>query len=68
MTKLEVFIKSRGLKPAHVAKQSGYSRQHLLCVRLGTREPSRPCIKAVRDACRKLSKNPRLRASELFDI
>jgi hypothetical protein len=68
MTKLEKFIKSRGLKPAHLAKEAGYSRQHLLCVRLGKREPSRRCIKAVRDACRRLSANPRLRASELFDI
>lgn len=68
MTKLQKFITSRGIKPAHIAKLSGYSRQHLLRLRAGTMEPTRPCIKAVRDACRKLTQNPRLRASQLFDL
>jgi predicted transcriptional regulator len=68
MTKLETFLKSRGIKPAHVARESGYSRQHLLRLRTGRMEPTRRCIKAVRDACRKLSGTPRLRASQLFDL
>lgn len=68
MTKLEMFIQAHGLKPSHVAKESGYSRQHLLRIRQGKMEPTRKCIKAVRDACRKLSNNPRLRASQLFDV
>jgi predicted transcriptional regulator len=68
MTKLEKFITSRGIRPAHVAKESGYSRQHLLRIRQGKMEPSRRCIKAVRDACRRITANPRLRASQLFDL
>lgn len=68
MTRLENFLKARGIRPAHVAKESGYSRQHLLRIRQGKMEPTRKCIKAVRDACRRLSNEPRLRASQLFDL
>jgi predicted transcriptional regulator len=68
MTKLQKFITSRGIKPAHIAKLSGYSRQHLLRLRQGKMEPTRKCIKAVRDACRQLTQQPRLRASQLFDV
>ena len=68
MTKLEKFLKDRDIKPAHLARESGYSRQHLLRLRNGKMEPTRRCIKAVRDACRRLSANPRLRASQLFDL
>jgi predicted transcriptional regulator len=68
MTKLESFLKERGIKPAHLAKESGYSRQHLLRIRQGKMEPTRRCIKAVRDACRKLSHNRRLSSAALFDV
>jgi len=34
LTKLERYLKSRGIKPAHRARESGYSRQHLLRVRI----------------------------------
>jgi hypothetical protein len=67
MTKLEAFIKSRELKPAHVAVASGYSRQHLLRIRMGRMEPTRKCIKAVVAACRRLAREPVL-ASDLFDL
>jgi hypothetical protein len=35
MTKLEAYLKAKGIKPAHVALHSEYSRQHLLRVRMG---------------------------------
>ncbi|HEX8170613.1 MAG TPA: helix-turn-helix transcriptional regulator [Thermoanaerobaculia bacterium] len=66
-TRLERFLKSRGIKPAHLARESGYSRQHLLRIRLGRMEPTRRCIAAIAAACRKLS-GESVRASELFDL
>ena len=55
-TKLERFIRSYRLKPAHIARESGYSRQHLLRVRLGLMEPTESCMRAVTIACRRLSR------------
>jgi predicted transcriptional regulator len=66
-TRLEKFLKSRGIKPAHLARESGYSRQHLLRIRLGRMEPTRRCIAAIASACRKLS-GEAVRASDLFDL
>jgi predicted transcriptional regulator len=66
-TRLESFLKSRGIKPAHLARESGYSRQHLLRIRMGRMEPTRRCIAAISSACRRLS-GEGVRASELFDL
>lgn len=66
-TKLEVFLKSRGIKPARLACASGYSRQHLFRVRMGRMEPTRRCIAEIVSACRRLSCE-RVRASDLFDL
>ena len=66
-TRLEMFLKSRHLKPAHVARESGYSRQHLLRIRMGRMEPTRRCIAAISAACRRLSGEP-VRAADLFDL
>jgi predicted transcriptional regulator len=66
-TRLESFIKSRGIKPAHLARESGYSRQHLLRIRMGRMEPTRRCIAAIASACRRLS-GESVRASELFEL
>jgi hypothetical protein len=67
MTKLEAFIKAKGIKPAHLALHSEYSRQHLLRVRMGRMEPTRKCIKAIVSACRRLGREP-VTASDLFDL
>ncbi len=66
-TRLEMFLKSRGIKPAHLARESGYSRQHLLRLRNGRMEPTRRCIAAIAAACRRLS-GENVRASDLFDL
>ena len=66
-TRLEAFLRSRGIKPAHLARESGYSRQHLLRIRLGRMDPTRRCIAAIAAACRRLS-GENVRASELFDL
>ena len=67
VTRLEKFLKSRRIKPAHLARESGYSRQHLLRIRLGRMEPTRRCIAAISAACRRLS-GEAVRASDLFDL
>jgi hypothetical protein len=67
MTRLEAYLKAKGIKPAHLALHSEYSRQHLLRVRMGRMEPSRKCIKAIVLACRRLAREP-VTASDLFDL
>lgn len=66
-TKLETFLKTRGIKPADLAVESGYSRQHLLRVRLGKMEPTRRCIVAIVAACRRMARED-VQASDLFDM
>jgi hypothetical protein len=68
ITKLESFLKSRGIKPAHLAKESGYSRQHLLRVRMGKMEPTRKCIEALVVACQRITRDRRINANHLFDL
>lgn len=65
-TKLESFLKSRGIKPAHLAHESGYSRQHLLRLRLGRMLPTKRCALHLTAACRRLSRE-RVRLRDLFD-
>lgn len=67
MTKLEGYLKKKGIKPAHLAVHADYSRQHLLRIRKGVMEPSRKCIKAIVQACRHLS-HEHITAAELFDL
>ena len=66
-TRLEEFLRSRGIRPAHLARESGYSRQHVLRVRAGRMDPTRRCIAAITAACRRLSGEP-VRAADLFDL
>jgi len=66
-TKLEAFIKSRALKPARLARESEYSRQHLLRIRKGGMEPTRRCIAAIVAACRRLTFED-IHASDLFQL
>jgi hypothetical protein len=66
-TKLEAFLRSRGIKPAHLARESGYSRQHLLRIRLGQMEPTRRCMVEVAAACARLSRE-RVTVTDVFDL
>jgi predicted transcriptional regulator len=67
LTRFESFLKSKRIKPAHLARESGYSRQHLLRLRQGKMDPTRRCIAAIVAACEKLSGAP-VQADELFDL
>lgn len=66
-TKLEFFLRSRGIKPAHLARDSGYSRQHLLRIRMGRMEPTRRCIVHIVAACQRFSRE-KVTAAELFEM
>lgn len=66
-TRLERFLRSEGIKPAHLARESGYSRQHLLRLRKGQMEPTRVCIAALTGACSRLT-GRRVAAEELFAL
>ena len=55
-TRLEVFLKSRGIKPNHLAHDSGYSRAHLLKVRMGRIEPTLRCKVHLVASLRRLSR------------
>jgi hypothetical protein len=66
-TKLELFLKSRGIKPAQLARESGYSRMYLLRVRLGRQQPTRECVVHITRACRRLARESVL-PRDLFDL
>jgi tetratricopeptide (TPR) repeat protein len=65
VTRLERFLKARGIKPAHLAQEAGYSRQHLLRIRRGLMEPTRRCIAAIVAAASRLSRST-VKPEELF--
>ncbi len=66
-TKQERFLIRHGIRPIDLWAATGYSRQHLLRIRQGTQEPTRRCITAITDACRRLSAT-KLTALDLFDL
>ena len=65
--KLEQFLRSRGIKPAHLARESGYSRQFLLRLRLGRVMATSRCLTSVVRACQRLAREP-VHASDLFEL
>ncbi len=66
-TRLETVLKARDIKPAHLALQCGYSRQHLLRIRMGRMEPTRRCIAAIVSAVRRLTRSA-VTPMDLFDL
>jgi len=66
-TRLEWFIRTRGLKPKRVAEEAGISRQHLLRLRKGQAMPSADVMKRIREACSKLLRK-RVALRDLFDL
>lgn len=66
-TQLESFIRARGVKPAHLAKESGYSRQHLMRLRMGTMEPTRRCIAALVAGLRRITRED-VQPHDIFDM
>lgn len=66
-TRLEHFIVSHDIRPTRLARESGYSRQHICRIRAGRMEPTRRCIQAITAACRRLSRMP-VKAADLFEL
>jgi hypothetical protein len=65
-TLLEQFLKSRGIKPAHLARESGYSRQFLLNLRMGRIIPSLVCMARIVAALRRIARE-RLDTPHVFE-
>ena len=66
-SRLEYFLRSRGIKPAHLARESGYSRQFLLRLRLGRVAATSRCIVSIVLACRRLAREP-VAVGDLFEL
>lgn len=67
MTKLDQFLHENNLRPGTIAKQAGYSRQHLLRLRHGEMEPTRGSMVAIAAACAHLLGRS-VHPSDLFDL
>ena len=63
-TLLESYLRSRGVRPAHLARECGYERAHLLRIRMGRIEPTAVCAVGIVHALRRLVGEPVV----LFDL
>lgn len=69
LTRFGRFIQDEGIKPLELADVSGISRQHVLRLRFGRCEPTRPVMIWLTVACRRLlGGNRRVRVTDLFDL
>ncbi len=66
ITRFELFLRRTGMKPVEVARQAGYSRQHVLRVRMGEAEPTRRFIQSVTAVCAELA-HQTVAAGALFE-
>jgi transcriptional regulator with XRE-family HTH domain len=66
-TRLQSFIAANEIKPAHLARASGVSRQHLLRLRRGVMDPRRITMVLLARGCSYLL-GRWVSADELFDI
>lgn len=66
-TKLDSFIRANGIRVVQLALWAGISRQHLLRLRKGEMEPTRPVMLAIARAAGDWL-GRRVRVAELFDI
>jgi len=55
LTRLEVFIRSRGIRPVALADECGYHRSHVLRIRNAKSEPTRDGIARIVSALRRLT-------------
>jgi transcriptional regulator with XRE-family HTH domain len=65
--RLGVFLRENEVKPNELADVTGISRQHVMRLRYGTSEPTRPLMIWLTIACRRML-NRRVRITELFDL
>ncbi len=55
-TPLESYLRSRSVRPAHLARECGYERAHLLRIRMGRIEPTPACAVGIVYALRRLAR------------
>jgi len=67
ITRLESFMRANEIKPAHLARSSGYSRQHLMRLRKGTMEPTRRVMVALAEASSYITHRA-VQVWQLFDL
>jgi hypothetical protein len=68
LTRLGEFIRDHQIIPNELANVSGISRQHLLRLRYGHSEPTRPVMVWLTLACSRLLDWRSVRVTELFDL
>jgi hypothetical protein len=66
-TRFEDFLKSHGIRPGHLARESGYSRRLLLALRLGRIVPIRRCIVHLTAAAGRIL-GERVSPADLFEL
>ena len=66
-TRLGLFLKANKLKPSAVARECGYSRQHLVRLRYGILEPTRKAMAAITDTVSRMLRRPTY-SVELFEL
>jgi hypothetical protein len=67
-TKLHQFMDAHGITDTALAKESGVSIRHVKYIKHAEREPTRPFMVAILDACRRLSGCKALPITDLFNF
>lgn len=67
MTRLESFIRAQGIRPTHLARDAGISRQHLMRLRRGTTQPTLRVMIALATAAGRIL-GRKVEVSEMFDL
>jgi hypothetical protein len=67
-TRLERFIRSRGLYPAQVGRASHVCRQRLHLWRIGKAWPTLSSLRRLVRGIRELTDNPNVNANDLFPL
>lgn len=68
MVRLGRFILDNDIRPNELADVAGISRQHLVRLRFGLAEPTRPVMIWLTVACRRMLRPKRVRITDLFDL
>jgi hypothetical protein len=66
-TRLQAFLTANSIRPAELARVSDVSRKHLLDIRYGRVEPTRPVMTLIRFAC-SIILHRKVAITELFDF
>lgn len=65
---MHTFMEKSGLTNEQLAFAAGISVRHVVYIRRGEREPTRPKMAAILNACRRLANRRRLSITDLFDF